>query len=146
MHFLITRFLTGVLAWHAVSCAHFASENSVRFSPTSVPGEHVVKIGGKPVGTHKNPRGPVKMCGHLNSNRTWLVVEDGCGGDSYPKVTAYRLAGGELRESVELERINKEHHFEYSQGRGPTDPVFLGFDPSGSPVINSATGKHILSE
>lgn len=146
MNDLMTRILISIAVCHAVSCAPLDSENSVRFVATNVPGEHLVQIGGKPVGSHKNLRGSVKMCAHLNSTQTWLVVEDGCGGDSYPKVTAYRLAGGELRKSVELERISKEHYFEYSQGRGLTDPVFLGFDPSGAPLISSATGRHTLQD
>jgi hypothetical protein len=98
------------------------------------------------MGTHKSVRDTGAVCGRLNSTQTWLVIEDDCGGDSYPGLTAYRLAGGEMRMSVSLERIKKEHYLEYSQGNGLSEPVFLGFDPSGAPVISSATGRHILSE
>ncbi len=122
------------------------SGNSVRFVETNGPGEYMVKIGGKPMGIHKKQRSQSKMCGYLNSTQTWLVVEDGCGGDSYPKVTAYKLTHGELRKSVEMERIHKEHYFKYSQGGGVTDPVFLGFDPSGTPIMSSATGMHTLQD
>ncbi len=98
------------------------------------------------VGMHKNLRDPLKMCGHLNSNRTWLVIEDGCGGDSYPKVNAYRLIDGKLRKSVELEQISKEHYLEALQDRGLPEPLFFGFDSSGAPIISSATGQHTLHE
>ena len=122
------------------------SGDSVQFAANNVSGEYLVKISGKPMGIHKNKRGESKMCGTLNPMQTWLVVEDGCGGDSYPKVTAYKLTQGELRKSVEMERIEKEHYFKYSQGGGMTDPIFLGFDPSGAPIISSATGMHTLRE
>lgn len=146
MNHIITRILIGMLAYHAISCAPFLSDKSVRFIETIVPGEHLVKIDGHTVGIHKNLRGDVKICGHLNTHKNWLVVEDGCDGDSYPRVSAYRLVDGDLRKSVELEQINKEHYFEYSQGRGLSDPVFLGFDPSGAPFISSASGKHTLQD
>ncbi len=122
------------------------SRDSVRFAATNVSGEYIVKIGGKPMGIHKRQRSQSKMCGHLNSTQTWLVVEDGCGGDSYPKITAYELTKVEMRKSFEMERIDKEHYFKYSQGGGMTDPVFLGFDPSGAPIISSATGMHTLQD
>jgi hypothetical protein len=146
MHYSLKHILICILACHVVSCAPLVSGDSVRFVATNVTGEYLVKIGGKPMGIHEKGRSQSKMCGHLNSTQNWLVVEDGCGGDSYPKVTAYKLTHGELRKSVEMERIEKEHHFKFSQGGGMTDPVFLGFDPSGAPIISSATGMHTLGD
>jgi hypothetical protein len=122
------------------------STDSVQFVATHVSGEYLVKISGKPMGIHENKRGESKICGSLNSTQTWLVVEDGCGGDSYPKVTAYKLTHGKLLKSVEMERIDKEHHYRFSQRGGVTDPVFLGFDPTGAPTISSATGIHTLGD
>jgi hypothetical protein len=141
-----TKLLGSIAALLAVSCTAFDKKNSVRFVATETPHIYAVKAKGTILGIHKNRRGAGPMCGHLNDARTWVVIEDECGGDSYPGVTAYKISDGQLKESQELQRIEEEHFIEYSKGRGLPCPVFLGFDPSGYPLISSATGMHTLHE
>jgi hypothetical protein len=146
MQISATRIFGTVVVLCAISCAAHHQKNIVSFARTDEPAKYYVDVEGRPIGIHANLRGAGKMCGHLNTSRTWLVVEDGCGGDSYPKVTAYKIQDGSLMKSQDLERIDKEHYLEYSQGRGTTDPVFHGFNASGYPLIISATGTHTLHE
>jgi len=141
-----TRIVGSIMVFCAISCAAHDRKNVVRFARTDDPTKYYVNVEGSPIGVHTNLRGADKMCGHLNTTRTWLVVEDGCGGDSYPKVSAYKIEDGLLMKSQDLERIDREHYLEYSQGRGMTDPVFHGFNASGYPLISSATGTHTLRE
>lgn len=146
MQLRITKIFGFAMVFYAISCAVQTPKNLVRFAHTADPSKYQVYVDGLSIGIHTNLRGADTMCGHVNPTRTWLVIEDGCGGDSYPNLTAYEIRGGCFSKSQELERISKEHDVEYSRGRGIAEPVFLGFAPSGHPLIHSATGTHILRE
>lgn len=144
MNTSIRIHIVGLFSWAVCSCGQFASNATVRITPTDDPTKFIVKVDGRLVGIHENGREAGKTLSHINSTKNWLVIEDGCGGDSAPKVKAYKIANGSMQKSSDLERIDKEHYYEYSQGRGNTDPFFSGFDESGNPLITSATGIHIL--
>lgn len=132
--------LITALGCSLVGCA----TDAVRLRPAGIPNARIVEVDGTKVGVYQIQRPDGKVVGHVNEGRTWLVVEDGAGGDSYPEVTAYRIAGSHLAESLEMERIKREHYA--SPDSGPVEPVFLGFGATGKPNIASATGLRSLSE
>jgi hypothetical protein len=73
-----------------------------------------------------------------------LVIEDGIGGDSNPRVLVYRLNQGKMFPSREFTNIRNS--ILDGNAIGIVDPIFLGFDQLGFPVIFACNAKVTIKE
>jgi hypothetical protein len=98
----------------------------------------LVLFDGNELGTVPIIRGDGKLQGSVNSDQSWLVVDDGVEADSPPHVQVFRVSATGLSASKDFQAFSKAFSDDWEEGSFlpmPGEPMFLGFDSDGFPLV-----------